>query len=114
MPVHPNDHVADLQPRVRGWTVELDTSNERTAPRLNTFDGPRADALSSTPRWPDDARPALQFSAQDILDSGVLQRELGIHPLSFTFSASSSLQPLELGDARARVTSTASRNTWRD
>ena len=31
MPVHPNDHVADLQPRVRGWTVELDTSNERTA-----------------------------------------------------------------------------------
>ena len=40
-------------------------------------DGPRADTPPSMPRWPDVARTALQFSAQDILDGGILQRERG-------------------------------------
>ena len=71
--------------------------------RRGRRDGPRADALSSTPRWTDDARPALQSSAQDIPDGGVLQRERGIHPLQLHVLRLEFLQPLELGDARARV-----------
>ena len=71
--------------------------------RSGRRDGSRADGLSSTPRWPDDARPALQFSAQDILDGGVFQRELGIHPLQIHSLRNEFLRPLELGDARARV-----------
>ena len=71
--------------------------------RRGSRDGPRADALSSTPRWPDDVRPALQFSAQDILDGGVLKRELGTHPLQLHVLRLEFLQSLELGDARARV-----------
>ena len=76
--------------------------------RSGRRDGPRDDALSSTPQWLDDARPALQFSAQQILDSGVLQRELRIHPLQLRVLRLQLLQTLEVGNARARILRLAS------